>query len=312
MRIYQDLSEVTHDDNTIITLGTFDGVHVGHRFIIEEVVKKASDLGGRSFLITYHPHPRKVISGQIQITLLSTPSEKIELFESLGIENLLIVNFTKKFSQLTPEKFIDKFVVKGIGAKEIVIGYDHHFGKGRGGNQDFLKSMGNSSGFDVTIIPEFKMDDVTVSSSKIRNALLEGDIAKANEYLGRQYAFNGTVVEGDKRGRELGYPTANLKIDDEDKLLPALGIYAVEVTLKNSKKYGLLSVGKRPTFYESGDIVPEVYLFDFNEDIYGEEIAVSLVERIRGEEKFSSAEELIEQMNKDKEIGLEILSKLTN
>jgi riboflavin kinase/FMN adenylyltransferase len=312
MRIYRDLSEVTHNNNTIITLGTFDGIHVGHRFIIEEVVKKASDLGGRSFLITYHPHPRKVISGQNQIDLLSTPSEKIELFETLGIENLLIINFTKKFSQLSPEKFIEKFVVKGIGTKEIVIGYDHHFGKGRGGNQDFLKNIGNKSGFDVTIIPEYKMDNVTVSSSKIRKALFDGDILKANEYLGRQYGFTGTVIEGDKRGRELGFPTANLRLDDEDKLLPAIGIYAVEVTLKGSKKYGLLSIGKRPTFYESGEVVPEVYLFDFDDDIYGEELTVSMVDRIRGEEKFSSADELIEQMNKDKEIGLEILSKLSN
>ena len=159
MRIFQDLSEVTHDKNTIITLGTFDGVHVGHRFIIEEVVKKASDLGGRSFLITYHPHPRKVITGQNQILLLSTPSEKIKIFKSLGIENLLIINFTKNFSQLKPEKFIDKFVVKGIGTKQIVIGYDHHFGKGRGGNKDFLRNMGNKSGFDVTIIPEYKMEE---------------------------------------------------------------------------------------------------------------------------------------------------------
>jgi riboflavin kinase/FMN adenylyltransferase len=312
MRIYQDLSEVTHDDNTIITLGTFDGIHVGHRFIIEEVVKKAADLVGRSFLITYHPHPRKVITGQNQIDLLSTPSEKIEIFETLGIENVLIVNFTKKFSQLTPEKFIDKFVVKGIGAKEIVIGYDHHFGKGRDGNKDFLKTMGHKFGFNVTIIPEYKLNNITVSSSIIRHTLLEGDLSNANEYLGRQYAFTGTVIEGDKRGRELGYPTANLKLDDEDKLLPAIGIYAVEVTLKGSKKYGLLSIGKRPTFYDSGDVVPEVYLFDFDDDIYGEELTVSMVERIRGEEKFSSADELIEQMNKDKEVGLEILSKLTN
>ena len=312
MRIYRDLSEVTLNNNTIITLGTFDGIHVGHRFIIEEVVKKASDLGGRSFLITYHPHPRKVISGQNQLNLLSTPSEKIEIFETLGIENLLIVNFTKKFSQLNPEKFIDKFVVKGIGTKEIVIGYDHHFGKGRGGNQDFLKNMGSKSGFDVSIIPEYKMGNVTVSSSKIRKALFEGDILKANEYLGMQYTFSGTVIEGDKRGRELGFPTANLNLDDEDKLLPAIGIYAVEVTLKSDKKYGLLSIGKRPTFYESGEVVPEVYLFDFDDNIYGEELTVSMVDRIRGEEKFSSADELIEQMNKDKEIGLEILSKLSN
>ena len=216
------------------------------------------------------------------------------------------------FSQLSPEKFIDNFVVNGIGTKEIVIGYDHHFGKGRGGNQDFLKNMGSKSGFDVSIIPEYKMGNVTVSSSKIRKALFEGDILKANEYLGMQYTFSGTVIEGDKRGRELGFPTANLNVDDEDKLLPAIGIYAVEVTLKSDKKYGLLSIGKRPTFYESGEVVPEVYLFDFDDDIYGEELTVSMVDRIRGEEKFSSADELIEQMNKDKEIGLEILSKLSN
>ena len=312
MRIFQDLSEVTHDDNTIITLGTFDGIHLGHKFIIEEVVKKASDLGGRSFLITYHPHPRKVISGQNQLNLLSTSSEKIEIFEALGIENLLIVNFTKQFSQIIPDLFIEKYVVNGIGTKEIVIGYDHHFGKGRGGNQDFLKSMGAKSGFEVTIIPEYKMNNDTVSSSKIRRALLEGNIYGANEYLNRQYAFTGTVVEGDKRGRELGFPTANLKIDDEDKLLPALGIYAVEIIVNGRKEQGLLSIGKRPTFYEAGDVVPEVYLFDFDEDIYGEEITVSLVERIRGEEKFSSADDLMVQMNKDKEIGVGILNKLIN
>ena len=164
----------------------------------------------------------------------------------------------------------------------------------------------------ATIIPEFLINNINVSSSRIRHALLEGNISLANEYLGRQYAFSGTVVEGDKRGRELGFPTANLRIDDEDKLLPALGIYAAEITIGTRKKHGLLSVGKRPTFYRSGDIVPEVYLFDFNEDIYGNKITVELVERIRGEEKFSSAADLIVQMNKDKEIGMSILSKLIN
>ena len=312
MRIFQDLSEVTRDDNTIITLGTFDGIHAGHKLIIEEVVKKASDLGGRSFLITYHPHPRKVITSQNQLNLLSTPSEKAEIFRSLGIENLLIVNFTKKFSRLSPDAFIDNYIINGIGTKEVIIGYDHHFGKGRGGDQDFLYTMGNNFGFEVSIIQEYKMNNVTVSSSTIRRALLEGKISEANEYLGRQYAFTGTVIEGDKRGRELGFPTANLRIDDEDKLLPALGIYAVEVTFNDNKKQGLLSIGRRPTFYELGDVVPEVYLFDFDENIYGEEITISLVERIRGEEKFSSADELMEKMNKDKEIGLGILNKLIN
>ena len=312
MRIFRELSEVIRDDNNIVTLGTFDGIHLGHKKIIKEVVNKAADYGDESFLITFHPHPRKIISGDHNIKLLNTSAEKLEMFESLGIQNLLIINFTKEFSKLSPDAFIDNYVVNGIGAKEVVIGYDHHFGKGRSGDIGFLKNKGAKSGFKVTIIPGFQIENVIVSSSKIRNALLAGNIVTVNKYLGRFYSFSGTVVQGDKRGRELGFPTANLRIENEDKLLPAIGIYAVEFIARGNIYQGLLSIGKRPTFYDSGEIVPEVYVFDFNEDIYGENVTVNLVERIRGEEKFSSAEELIEQMKKDKEIGLEILNKLVN
>lgn len=312
MRIYQELSEVVHNDNNIVTIGTFDGIHLGHKKIINEVVKKAADFGDESFLITFQPHPRKIIPGDNDIKLLSTPTEKVEMFKTLGIQNLLIINFTKEFSKLSPDAFIDNYIVNGIGAKEVVIGYDHHFGKGRGGDIDFLKNKGVKSGFDVTIIPGFQIENIIVSSSKIRDALLAGDIAKVNKYLGRYYSFSGIVVQGDKRGRELGFPTANLRTENDDKLLPAIGIYAVEFIVKGNIHQGLLSIGKRPTFYDSGEIVPEVYVFDFNEDIYNEYVTVNLVERIRGEEKFSSAEELIKQMEKDKEIGLEILNKLVN
>lgn len=312
MRIFRELSEVVRDDNNIVTLGTFDGIHLGHKKIINEVVKKATDYGDESFLITFHPHPRKIISRGHNIKLLNTSTEKLEMFKSLGIQNLLIINFTKEFSKLSPEAFIDNYIVNGIGAKEVVIGYDHHFGKGRGGDIGFLKNKGIKSGFKVTIIPGFQIENTIVSSSKIRDALLAGNIVTVSKYLGRFYSFSGIVVQGDKRGRELGFPTANLRIENEDKLLPAIGIYAVEFIVKGNIYQGLLSIGQRPTFYDSGEIVPEVYVFDFNEDIYGENVTVNLVERIRGEEKFSSAEELIEQMKKDKEIGLEILNKLVN
>jgi riboflavin kinase/FMN adenylyltransferase len=312
MRIYQDLSEVSPNKNTVLTLGTFDGVHLGHRKIIDEVVKKAALLQGRSFLITFYPHPRKIISRANNIELLSTSSEKVKMVESLGIENMLIVKFTKEFSQLGPDKFIEKYIVDGIGAKEVVIGYDHHFGKGRGGDINSLIKKGKDSGFKVTVIPAFDIDGVTISSTKIRSAISEGDIKLANKYLGRFYSFSGKVILGDKRGRELGFPTANLEVENNDKLLPAIGIYAVEFIVKEKKHFGLLSVGKRPTFYTSGAVVPEVYIYDFDENIYDEFVTVNIVEKIRGEEKFSSADELIKQMNNDKKTGIEILNKLNN
>lgn len=312
MQIFNDLSKVSYDKNSIITLGTFDGIHLGHKKIIDGVVKKAADMGGRSFLITFFPHPRKVVSTENHIKLLSTPSEKAFMLGKLGIENLLVIKFSKEFSQLTPDMFIDKFIVNGIGASEVIIGYDHHFGKGRRGDIDFLIDKGKESGFGVTVIPAYNIDDTSVSSSKIRRAISEGDISLANKYLGRYYSFTGRVIQGDKRGRGLGFPTANMQIDDEDKLLPAIGIYAVECIVENKKHYGLLSVGKRPTFYTSGEIVPEVYIFDFDRDIYDKEVTVNVVERIRGEEKFSSVEELIEKMQSDKKIGMEIFNKLIN
>ncbi len=310
MQIYQDFLEVEHNDNTIITLGTFDGIHLGHKEIIEAVVQKATEFGGRSLLITFSPHPRKVIPGGNEIKLLSTLSEKKKIIETFGMNNLLVIQFTKEFSQQTPEEFVDKYLINGIGVKEIVIGYDHHFGKGRGGNIEILKKKGKEIGFKVTAVPEYKIDDIIVSSTKIRKDLIVGDIVKANKMLGRFYSFEGLVVPGDKRGRELGFPTANLLVENEDKLLPATGIYAAECIVEGKKHKALLSIGSRPTFHEAGEIIPEVYIFDFNKQIYNQTIQVNVVDRIRGEEKFSSAEELVEQMKKDQETGLKILKQI--
>ncbi|QQS36285.1 MAG: bifunctional riboflavin kinase/FAD synthetase [Ignavibacteriales bacterium] len=312
MKIYEDLSRVTKDKKTVITLGTFDGIHCGHRKILETVKSKAVSINGRSFLITFNPHPRYVLSGNNRPGLLTTHREKIDLLKSSGIENILVINFTPEFSQLSPESFVKDFMVEGLGLSEIIIGTDHHFGKGRGGDIQTLKEMGNHYGFVVDSVEPLSIDGEIVSSTKIRKAISEGDILKANKFLGRKYSFSGRVVEGDKRGRKLGFPTANIKMESSEKLLPALGIYVVEFILSDIKYYGLLSVGKRPTFYASGETIPEVYVFDFDHEIYGSFVTVNLIERLRGEEKFSSAEELISQMNKDKENGLKILESLVN
>ncbi len=309
MRIFNDLSEIQKTENTILTLGTFDGLHLGHKKIIEKLKKKALSLNCRNFVITFSPHPRNVITGNNTIKLLTTDEEKIILFEQYGVENLLIVNFTKEFSQLSSESFFKDYIVEKIGLKEIIVGYDHHFGKGRSGDVNTLRKMGVEFGFDVTTVEAYKTNNDPVNSTKIRKALSNGDINTANSCLGRGYSFSGFVVSGDKRGRKLGFPTANIRVDGEDKLLPELGIYAVEFSFDKEVHKGLLSIGIRPTFYNSGNIVPEVYLYNFNRDIYDKKVTVKIIEWIRGEEKFPSAEALIEQMHKDKLKGLEIFKK---
>ena len=312
MKIIKDLKDIERDEKTVITLGTFDGLHLGHQQIVETLVKKSKQTNARNFLITFDPHPRKVVPGRNDVKLLSTLEEKISIFEKLGLENLFIVKFTSEFSKQTPEQFVEKYFVNGIGLQEIVIGYDHHFGKGRGGDFEMLRELGEKFNFSVTVVPEYMMDGETISSTKIRNALLEGDMLRANKFLGRFYSFKGKIVKGDGRGKDLGFPTANLTIEDNDKLIPAKGIYAAECVFENEKYYGLLSLGNRPTFHEHGDIIPEFYIFDFNKNIYGKDLEVNLVEKIRDEEKFNSVEDLISQMKKDEETGKEILSKLIN
>jgi riboflavin kinase/FMN adenylyltransferase len=312
MRIIKDLAEIKRDEKSVITLGTFDGLHLGHQQIVNEVIEKSNQIDGRNYLLTFDPHPRKVIPGRNDVKLLSTLDEKIEILENLGLKNLFVVNFTMEFSKQSPEEFVKKYLIEGIGLSEIVIGYDHHFGKGRDGDFELLQNMGDKYNFTVTLISEYSVDGETISSTKIRNALLAGDVVKAGKMLGRNYSFKGTVVRGDGRGRKLGFPTANLSVDSEDKLIPAKGIYAAECVVENEKHYGLLSLGSRPTFHDDGRIVPEFYIFDFDRDIYDEEMKVEMVEKIRDEEKFNSVEDLVNQMKNDEVVGRKILSKLIN
>lgn len=310
MNIFHDISEIRRDENTFVTLGTFDGVHLGHQKIIGKLIERAKEADGRNFLVTFDPHPRNVISNNSDFKILSTPSEKAAVFEKLGIRNLLIINFTKEFSQNSAEDFFKKYIIDSIGIREIVIGYDHHFGKGRGGDESTLRDMGRQYGFNVETVDAFRLDSEIISSTKIRKALAAGDIRTAGMFLGRNYEFSGKVIEGDKRGRDLGFPTANIELDNDAKLRPAIGIYVVEVLVGNNHYFGLLSIGKRPTFYPSGRIISEVYIYDFDKDIYGRDIKIIIIERLRGEEKFSSAVELVEQMNIDKKNGFEIIKNL--
>jgi riboflavin kinase/FMN adenylyltransferase len=310
MNIFRNIDEIKFDKQTVLTLGTFDGIHLGHQQIIKRVIECSEENKLRNLIITFHPHPRKVINPEMQLKLLTTNEEQINILEKLGVQNLFIINFTKEFSQLTPDEFIKNYLVDKIGLSRIVIGYDHHFGKGRGGDVEFLLAAGKKYDFEILQIQPFIIDDEPVSSTKIRAALETGDISKVNKMLGRYYSFSGVVVEGDKRGRELGYPTANIKLSDEDKMLPQIGIYAVLVEIDGIEYKALLSIGKRPTFYNDGKVIPEVYIYNFNDDIYGKEIKVNLIQKLRGEEKFNSAEELIRQMNIDKENGLKVLNQI--
>jgi riboflavin kinase/FMN adenylyltransferase len=312
MKIIKELREIKRDEKSVITLGTFDGLHLGHQQIVDKVIQKSRNSGGRSFLITFDPHPRKVIPGRNDVKILTTLDEKEVILEKLGLENLFVINFTTEFSKQSPEEFVKKYLVDGIGLQEIVIGHDHHFGKERDGNFKLLQNLGRKFNFAVTLVQEFSVEGETVSSTKIRKALLAGDVLKAGKMLGRNYSFKGKIVRGDGRGRKLGFPTANLSTGNEEKLIPAKGIYAAECVVENEKLFGLLSLGSRPTFHKDGNVIPEFYIFDFDRDIYDKIMQVNLVERIRDEEKYNSVEELIIQMKKDEETGKEILSKLNN
>ncbi len=220
MQVFDSIKDLTKNKNTILTLGTFDGIHPGHLKIIDKLVSCSKEKGCRNVVITFHPHPRTVLSSGNDVKMLTTQEERKNLLEKNGVENFLTINFTKEFASLTAEQFIYDYLINGIGLTEIVLGHDHHFGKGRGGNVDLLKKIGEKENFSVTIVDAFYINDEIVSSTKIRNAISEGNLKRANTLLGRNYSFSGTVVGGDKRGRELGYPTANIKISSQEKLLP--------------------------------------------------------------------------------------------
>jgi riboflavin kinase/FMN adenylyltransferase len=292
MKVYKHLSEFNPIKNAVVTTGTFDGVHIGHQKIIHRVKEIAHQIAGESVIITFHPHPRLVLFPEDNhLKILNTLPEKIKLLEASGIAHLIIIPFTKEFSRLSSVDFIQQILVDQIGTKKLVIGYDHHFGKNREGSFEHLKHYGPSYGFEVEEIPKQDINDVGVSSTKIRTALAQHHIEIANQYLGYPYAMEGIVVKGDQIGRSIGFPTANIQIQESHKLIPADGIYAVHIQWQSQTYKGMLYIGDRPTVQGSKKVI-EVNIFDFDKEIYDEQIQVKLIQYIRGDQKFDSLDAL--------------------
>ncbi|HEX8060890.1 MAG TPA: bifunctional riboflavin kinase/FAD synthetase [Cyclobacteriaceae bacterium] len=309
MKIYYSVDDFNPVHNAVVTSGTFDGVHVGHQKILNRLKEIASAIGGETVVITFWPHPRYVLKpGSTPHLLLNTFEEKAELIKEQGIQHLLRIPFTKEFSQTTSQEFIENILVKKIGTKKLVIGYDHKFGRDREGSFEQLRLNAPNYGFEVEEIPRQDVDHIGVSSSRIRQALEEGDIDTATHFLGRPYSLSGRVVGGDKLGRVLGYPTANIDIDSNDKLVPVHGIYAVTVEHESERLKGVLYIGNRPTV-DGSRLAIEVNIFDFNKDIYGENLKVNLVAAVRKDAKFDNLETLKKQMEIDKRQAMKALSE---
>jgi riboflavin kinase/FMN adenylyltransferase len=302
MKIYTDIAALPEFKKAVITIGTFDGVHLGHLKLIGQLLNEAETIGGTGVLITFYPHPKQVIvSDKKPIYILNTLSEKSELLEKAGIEQLVVVPFDKAFSEQPAEEYIRHFLVNAFHPHTIIIGYDHRFGKNRTGDYHLLEAYAPEYGYTVKEIPERILKDITISSTRIREALHKGDIEVANSFLGYPYFFNGTVVEGNKLGRTIGFPTANLEMADEDKLIPANGVYTVEVVVGNRERpyHGMMNIGNRPTVGGTHRVI-EVNIFNFEEMIYGQNIKVSVTSKIRDEIRFNGLEELKLQLGKDK------------
>lgn len=321
MLVHRDITNLPSFKNAAITIGTFDGVHTGHLQIIHQLKKEAEQNNGESVIITFDPHPRMVLNaqkGQPPIKLLNTLSEKIELLNKQGIDHLVIVPFTMEFSNQSAEEYIRDFLVSKFHPKTIIIGYDHHYGKNRTGDYKLLEEYQQELGYKVKEIPVHILHHITISSTKIRHALNESDISTANECLGYDYFFEGRVIDGNKLGRTLGYPTANIYVSDENKLIPENGIYAVLASIGKdenegsrfqaiSDHKGMMSIGTRPTI-GGNNVVIEVNIFDFEEDIYNRIIRVYVKQFLRKEEKFNSLEELKEAIANDKIYAMRLLS----
>lgn len=305
MQVHRELSHLPDFRNAVITIGTFDGVHTGHRHIVHQLQQAAMAVNGETVIVTFDPHPREVLfPGDKKLRLLTTLAEKIELMTREGIDHLVVVPFTKAFSELSARAYLEDFLIARFKPHTIIIGYDHRFGHNREGGLELLEAEQHQYGFQLIEIPQQVVHDLAVSSTKIRNSLLEGDIKLANELLGYHYFLEGTVIHGDKMGRQLGYPTANLQLPDERKLIPSEGIYAVRV---NETLRGVMSIGTRPTF-NGTDLRLEVHLFDFNSEIYGEKLKVQFVDFIRHSRKFDSIEALIAQMDNDSKKARNLLT----
>lgn len=305
MKIYHHFSEFKKLPNAVATIGTFDGVHYGHQKIIKRLCELAKSTGGESVILTFFPHPRLIIDPENQdLKMINTIHEKAAIIAALGVDHLIIIPFTRDFSNLSPQEYIRDILVDTIGVKQLIVGYDHRFGKDRKGGLADLEAYSRIYDFKIEQIPEQDINDVAVSSTKIRKALLSGKVALAAEYLGYHFSLSGRVIKGDKIGRTIGFPTANLFIEETYKLIPSDGIYAVKVEMEGGTFKGMAYIGQRPTINGMTRNI-EVNIFDFNQEIYGQDIRMDFLQFLREDVKFTGLEALQAQLHKDKEATLE-------
>lgn len=299
LKIYNSINEFPADVKTVVTLGTFDGVHQGHRILLQQLEAAKKETGCQSVVLTFFPHPRMVLQQAGEFKLLNTMDEKAELLEKAGVDNLIIHPFSLEFSRLTAEDFVKDILVAKLNVAKIIIGHDHRFGRNRTATTADLENMGKEYGFEVQQISAYEVQQTPVSSTKARNALTEGNIALANNYLGYPYFITGTVSHGKKLGRTIGFPTANLHIAEDYKLIPANGVYTASAVINGTTVYGMLNIGTRPTV-DGTSLSIEVHFFNFDADIYDTKISLNLHSRLRDEQKFASVDALKEQLNKDR------------
>lgn len=309
MKIYKSLSKFKSVNKTFVTIGTFDGVHVGHKKVLKNLIKDAHKKKSETILLTFFPHPRIVLQKDAGIKLINTIDERIDLLEAIGLDHLIIQKFTKKFSNQSALEFVRNVIVNSLNTRKLFVGYDHQFGKNREGNFDQLQDYGLSYEFSVKEISQKELDAITISSTKIRKALEEGYIEKANQYLGYNFMLTGKVIKGQNLGEKIGFPTANIFIKESYKLIPKTGAYIVRSTIKGVKVYGMMNIGYRPTVSGKHQTI-EIHFFDLNKDLYDKKIKVEVLKFLRNEKKFDSVDELKEQLQLDKENSLKLIGTL--
>lgn len=310
MAVFHNIDSLPAFSNAVLTVGTFDGVHLGHREIISNVIDHAQKVGGESVLITFDPHPRKFLFPDQPLGIITPLEEKVKLLEQAGISHIIVVPFTRDFAELSAAEYIAEFLVGKFSPHSIVIGYDHHFGHDRQGNIHMLKEYAPVYNYELIEIPAQQIEAAAVSSTRIRKAIGEGRVQDAAQMLGRNYRLKGTVIHGNKLGRTIGYPTANLAPADAEQIIPAIGVYTIRATHEGTCYDGMMSIGYNPTVTDKKELRIEANLFDFDKDIYGDELEIIFIERLRNELKFPGLDALIAQLHIDKQHSLEILQRL--
>ena len=308
MRIFDNLKSYSSKKESILTIGTFDGVHIGHNKILKRLIQDSKKNNLSSLVMTFFPHPRMILNKSHEIKMIDTIDEKINLLEKTGLDNLIIHPFDNNFSKIRAKEFVEEILVKKLKIKEIIIGYDHKFGKDREASVEDLKKFGKDYMFTVKEIPAQEIDSIAISSTKIRNAILNGEIEKCNKFLGRNFILTGKVVYGDGLGKKIDFPTANIEIKETYKIIPKNGVYLVKTKINSNTYFGMMNIGIRPTVGGRNKSL-EIHFFNFKDNIYGKNVSIEIIKKIRDEEKFSSIDQLKIQLKKDEQFCLKLINK---